>query len=67
MSKPKKEATVITTVEITSIVKIPSNGSPEAEVTSAIESLQQILKGIAMIDKVDTKKIKVFLREGGSK
>lgn len=59
----KKEATIVTTVEVTSIVKIPRSGNADAEVTSAIESLQQILSDIAMIDKVDTKNIKVFLRE----
>lgn len=59
----KKEATIVTTIELTSIVKIPRSGNADAEVTSAIESLQQILKDIAMVDKVDTKNVKVFLRE----
>ena len=59
----KKEATIVTTVELTSIVKIPKSGNADVEATSAIESLQDILKGIAMVDKVDTKNVKVFLRE----
>lgn len=59
----KKEATIVATVELTSIVKIPKSGDADAEVTSAIESLQDILKDIAMVDKVDTKNVKVFLRE----
>lgn len=61
--KSKKEATIVTTVELTSIIPIPARGNQDAEVTSAIESLNQILTDIGMVDKVDTKNIKVFLKE----
>lgn len=61
--KTKKEATIVTRVDITSIVPIPSKKNAEAEVTSAIESLIQILNDIGMVDNVDTKSIKVFLKD----
>ena len=61
--KTKKEATIVTRVDITSIVPIPAKRNAEAEVTSAIESLVQILNDIGMVDNVDTKSIKVFLKD----
>lgn len=63
MAKTKKEATIVTRVDITSIVPIPSKKNAEAEVTAAIESLIQILNDIGMVDNVDTKSIKVFLKD----
>ena len=63
MAKTKKEATIVTRVDITSIVPIPSKKNAEAEVTGAIESLIQILNDIGMVDNVDTKSIKVFLND----
>lgn len=63
MAKTKKEATIVTRVDITSIVPIPNKKNAEAEVTSAIESLIQILNDIGMVDNVDTKSIKVFLKD----
>ena len=62
MAKTKKEATIVTMVELTSIIPIPARANQDAEVASAIESLNQILTDIGMIDKVDTKNIKVFLK-----
>ena len=61
--KTKKEATIVMRVDITSIVPIPAKRNAEAEVTSAIESLVQILNDIGMVDNVDTKSIKVFLKD----
>lgn len=61
--KTKKEATIVMRVDITSIVPIPAKRNAEAEVTSAIESLVQILNDIGMADNVDTKSIKVFLKD----
>lgn len=61
--KTKKEATIVTRVDITSIVPIPTKKNAEAEVTSVIESLISILNDIGMVDNVDTKSIKVFLKD----
>lgn len=63
MAKTKKEATIVTRVDITSIVPIPTKKNAEAEVTAAIESLISILNDIGMVDNVDTKSIKVFLKD----
>lgn len=61
--KTKKEATIVMRVDITSIVPIPSKRNADAEVTGAIESLVQILNDIGMVDNVDVKQTKVFLKD----
>ena len=61
--KTKKEATIVTRVDITSIVPIPSKCNADAEVTGALESLVQILNDIGMVDNVDIKQTKVFLKD----
>lgn len=61
--KTKKEATIVMNVNLTAVVPIPVKRNADAEVTSAIESLVQILNDIGMVDNVDTKSIKVFLKD----
>ena len=61
--KTKKEVTIVMNVNLTAVVPIPSKCNADAEVTSAIESLVSILKDIGMVDDVDVKRTKVFLKD----
>lgn len=61
--KTKKEATIVMNVNLTAVVPIPSKNNADAEVTGAIDSLVSILKDIGMVDDVDVKQTKVFLKD----
>lgn len=61
--KTKKEATIVMNVNLTAVVPIPAKRNVDAEVTGAIDSLISILKDIGMVDDVDVKQTKVFLKD----
>lgn len=61
--KTKKEATIVMNVNLTAVVPIPAKRNADAEVTGAIDSLISILKDIDMVDDVDVKQTKVFLKD----
>ena len=62
MSK-KKELTIVTKVEITTIIPLRRETNPDADATAAIETLKERLKGMHLADDVNVLNTKVFQRD----
>lgn len=62
MSK-KKELTIVTKVEITTIVPLTAKANPDAEATKAIETLKASLNGLHLADDVNVLSTKVFQKD----